>query len=307
MLALKNASHDESPATAPEMPRLSVAPRAPRAGDFNTRGDHLYVRQVEAAPVNRAHLIHAGAPPSSLAQVDEPVIVRSEQDLVVQLCQMPIDLAAPLLRASLPALDTPALLALIAATGEAHHRLVAQRSGLSWRVVKALIRSNTDDVMVALASNHTVVFDAEDQAALARLAEARPALRAAIRANPGLSAAHGCVSKSHDEGLSHNNLKLVQLLRAGQATKFVLEAARRLEVEATGLQRSLTCPSAAPLALLACAMGLDRAVFLGLLPHWQAATHGEPQCNAAHRPLILSIFDMTAVEARRRLLATLSH
>ncbi len=299
MLALKIESPDDpSAAVALDAPRLSVARPSPRASDFNTRDAHLYLRQVEAAPLMRATMT-----PSSLAQIDELVVVRSEQDLVVQLCQMPVDLAAPLLRASLPALDTPALLALIAATGEAHHKLVAQRSGLSWRVVKTLIRSNTDDVMVALAENHTIVFDAEDQAALARLAEARPALRAAIRANPGLSAAYSCVSKNHDDGLSHNNLKLVQLLRAGQATKFVLEAARRLDVEATWLQRSLTCPSAAPLALLACAMGLDRAVFLSLLPHWQTATHGELHCNAAHRPLILSIFDMTAPEARRRLMA----
>ena len=84
--------------------------------------------------------------------------------------------------------------------------------------------------------------------------------------------------------------------------RFLLESARRLDCEATHLQRAVAGPSAAPLALLCCALGLDRAIFLNLLPHWQSARPGDADCNAAHRPLILSIFSLSPAEARQKLL-----
>ena len=243
------------------------------------------------------------SPRTEAAPIAQPAPIHSEHDLVVQLCQMPVDLAAPLLRASLPALDTPALLALIAATGDAHHKIVARRADLDWRVIRALIRSNSDEVLLALAENHSLDFDSEDQAALARLSEDRVMLRAAILANPPLGLARNQVKLNADDGMSHRNLKLVRLLRHGHIVKFVVEAAHRLDCEATWLQRVLSAPTATPLAMLSCALGLDRAVFLNLLPHWQAAHAGEAECNAAHRPLILSVFALPAVEARRKLLA----
>ena len=245
----------------------------------------LYSPRTEAAPI-------AAATP-----------IRSDHDLVVQLCQMPVDLAAPLLRASLASLDTPALLALIAATGEAHHKIVARRSDLDWQVIRALIRSNSDEVLLALAENHTLDFDADDQASLARLSEDRVMLRAAILANPRLGLARSQVKLNVDDGISHRNLKLVRLLRNRQVVKFIVEAANRLDCEATWLQRILSAQTATPLALLSCALGLDRAVFLNLLPHWQASHAGEAECNAAHRPLILSVFTLPAADARRKLLA----
>ncbi|MEI9905876.1 MAG: hypothetical protein WDN06_19625 [Asticcacaulis sp.] len=53
------------------------------------------------------------------------LVRRADHDLVVRLCRMPPDLAAPLLRSTLPALNAAALLTVLAATGEEHHRLVA--------------------------------------------------------------------------------------------------------------------------------------------------------------------------------------
>lgn len=239
------------------------------------------------------------------AETIRPAPIRTEQELVVQLARMPIDISAPLLKARLSMLDTPALLALIAATGEAHHRLIAGRPGLDWRVIRALIRSNSDEVLLTLAENHRLEFDAEDQAALARLSESRIMLRAAILTNPRLKDTHAQVKLNLEDGLSHRNLKLVKLLRAGQAAKFIVESAHALGCEATALQRFLTGASATPLAMTCRALDIDRAVFLSLLSFWQAEHDDEPQCNAAHRPLVLSVFSLPADTARRKVLAAL--
>lgn len=263
-------------------------PRPPEhARDFHTPSGSLWLAHSQAHPAP-----HDAAP----AQV-----VQSLQDLVVQLCRMPVDLAAPLIGSSLPSLDTPALLALVAMTGEPHHLLVARRSGLDARVVKALIRANSDAVLLAVAENHSLALDADDQAVLARLALDRPALRGALLRHPALARASRRALAGY--GLNEENLKLVRLLRAGRSDRFLLESARRLECEATQLQRTLATASSVPLALLCCALGLDRAVFLNLLPHWQAAHPGQADCNPAHRPLILSVFILTPIEARRKLLA----
>ncbi len=268
---------------------LSAAAPLPTSGFRDAR--RLYAVRTEAAP------LPAGTIP--------PAPIRTEQDLVVQLARMPIDISAPLLKARLSMLDTQALLALIAATGEAHHKLVAARPGLDWRVIRALIRSNSDEVLLTLAENDKLDFDAEDQAALARLSESRIMLRAAILTNPRLKDARGQVKLNLEDGLSHRNLKLVKLLRAGRTAKFIVESANALGCEATALQRFLTAPSATPLAMACRALDIDRAVFLSLLPHWQAEHDGEPCCNAARRPLVLSVFSLTADAARRKVLAAL--
>ncbi|WP_443748020.1 DUF2336 domain-containing protein [Asticcacaulis solisilvae] len=271
------------------MHALTAALPAPTS-DF--RANHpLYVVRTEAAP-----LPLEGLPPTP---------IRTEQDLVVQLARMPIDISAPLLKARLSMLDTQALLALVAATGEAHHKLIAGRPGLDWRVIRALIRSNSDEVLLTLAENHRLEFDAEDQAALARLSESRIMLRAAILANPRLSLAHNTVKLNLEDGLTHRNLRLVRLLRAGDTVRFMVGAANAIGCEATALQRFLTGASATPLAMTCRALDIDRAVFLSLLPHWQAANDGEPNCNAAHRPLVLSVFSLPANDARRKLMAAL--
>lgn len=284
MHALAQSDAPQPDAAAPVM-SIARPPVHPR--EFRPASRYMWLAHSQANPV------HSDTEPRPAIQ--------SLQDLVVQLCRMPVDLAAPLIRGSLPSLDTPALLALIAATGEAHHLLVARRSGLDGRVVKALIRANSDPVLLALADNHELTFDDEDQAVLSRLAHDRPALRDAMLRHPALSPRRWRAIA--DYGLSHHNLKLLKHLRAGRADAFLLECARRLECEATLLQRIVTGTSSAPLALLCCALGLDRAVFLHLLPYWQSAYPGNAVCNAAQRPLILSVFGLAPDEARRKLLA----
>lgn len=286
MPALKHA-----PASAPSpeaAPALSAArPRLPVALDFH----------------NSAAKLWAGATRAEAPVAADETLIRSDRDLVVRLCQMPVHMAAHLLRAALPALDTPALLALIAATGEAHHRLVAQRPGLEWRVIKALLKSNSDEVLLALAENHRLEFDDEDQALLLRMAGDRVMLRAAILANPGLAKAAAGVKLNIDDGLSHKNLKLVKLLRAGQGNAFVLEAAGRIGWEPTRLQRVLLGRSATPLALLLCALGLDRIVFAQLIGAWQALHGGEPYVSTAHKPFLLSVFGLRPDAALHKLSA----
>lgn len=289
MPALKHAL---APAPAPDtqtaFPLSAARPTLPAETDFHNSTANLF-----AVPTR----VQSPAPAAAEA------LIRSDRDLVVRLCQMPVHMAAHLLRASLPALDTQALLALIAATGEAHHRLVAQRPDLDWRVIKALLKSNSDDVLLALAENHSLAFDDDDQAMLARMAEDRVMLRAAILANPALAKAGSHVKLNVDDGLSHKNLKLVKLLRAGQGNAFVIEAANRLGWEPTRLQRVLAMNSATPLALLLCALGLDRIVFSHLIGAWQAAHAGEPHVSAAHKPFLMSVFSLRPDAALQKLSA----
>ncbi|ESQ74024.1 DUF2336 domain-containing protein [Asticcacaulis sp. AC402] len=228
--------------------------------------------------------------------------MRNDHELIVRLCRMPVDLAAPLLRSSLPSLDGPALLALIAATGEAHHVLIAQRPGLDWKVVRALLKSGHDSVLVALVDNPAAELDQDDQARLERLAQERPELRRALserfhRTAPAVDPA------TWD---SHSNLKLLKLMRSGEIDGFVREAARRLKLDADAFGRLLAAGSAVPLALTACALELDRAVFLHLLSFWQSRNDGLPLVNARHRPVVLSVFALSAAEARQKLKAQLA-
>ncbi len=228
-------------------------------------------------------------------------LIRSDEDLVIRLGRLPVDLAAPLLRASLPALTPQVLLALIAATGAAHHRLIAGRPGLDWRVIKALIRTQNDDVIAALIRNRALSFDEEDQLAFARRASECADIRAAILAHEALPVAKSQLRLSYGDGQAHSNLKLIALLRGGEAAGFVREMARRLRLDTIGLGRVLASESAVPLALACCAAGLDRAVFLHILLVWQGAYEAAPQMRQGQRPLVLSVFSLAATEARRRL------
>jgi hypothetical protein len=239
----------------------------------------------------------------TLASPDLPVgePIRSDEDLVVRLCRLPVDLAAPLLRASLPALTSQALLVLIAATGEAHHRLIAARPGLNWRVIKALIRTQNDGVMAALIRNPALSFDEEDQLSFARRALENAEIRTAILAHEGLLVAKSQVRLHHGADTGHSNLKLIALVRGGEAAGFVREMARRLKLDTPGLGRVLASESAVPLALAVCAAGLDRVVFLHILSVWQGSYEKAPQMADGHRPLVLSVFGLPAAEARRRL------
>ncbi|EGF89531.1 hypothetical protein ABI_39470 [Asticcacaulis biprosthecium C19] len=256
-----------------------------------------------AAPRPDFHTVRFHTPHcETRAVAHAPEALRNDHDLIVRLCRMPIDLAAPLLRSSLPSLDTPALLALIAATGEAHHLLIAQRPALDWKVVRALQRSGHDSVLVALVRNPAAELDEDDQTRLERLAQERPELRQALserfrRAVPAADPA------TWD---SHSNLKLLKFMRSGETDGFVREASRRLKLDIDSLNRVLAAGSAVPLALTCCALELDRAVFLHLLSFWQNRHNGEPQLNDRHRPVVLSVFTLPPAEARQKLAARLA-
>lgn len=227
---------------------------------------------------------------------------RADHDLVVRLCSLPPDLAAPLLRSNMPALNAAALLTVLAATGEAHHRLVAARRGIDWRVVKAVIRYGHAQALAALAGNQSIDLDDDDQIKLCAAAEIHPDLRNALISRPGLAVAHGRLLLS-PERLSHSNLKLVKLARAREDSAFAAEIARRLDCDSGAITTVLALPSPVPLALAACALGLDRAVFLDLL---RCRRETGDTLNTAHRPMVLSVFALPADEARRRLLALAS-
>ncbi|MDV6333030.1 DUF2336 domain-containing protein [Asticcacaulis sp. 201] len=232
--------------------------------------------------------------------------IHSDEDLIVRLCGMPVSLAAPLLQSALPTLTPQALLALVAATGEAHHRLIAARPGLDWRVIKALFRSHHDSVIAMMARNLRLDFDAEDEAAFARRAAASPDVRAAVLAHPGLKHAKASLRQDVTQTTGHGNLKLLALLRGGETAGFVREMSRRLKLEPAGLSQALSSPSPVPLALALCAAGLDRAVFLHVVSQWQNHHGGEPRLAEGQKPLILSVFSLAPEIARRKLAALIN-
>jgi len=72
--------------------------------------------------------------------------------IVLQLAKDAIEVAAPVLRHS-PLLDADDLLAIIAATGSLHHRLIARRGALAPNVVLGLTRLDDPAVDAALAES----------------------------------------------------------------------------------------------------------------------------------------------------------
>ena len=226
---------------------------------------------------------------------------RHDHDLIVRLCSLVPDLAAPLLRSRLPSLTPSALFSIVAATGEAHHRLVAARSDLDGRVIKALIGRNAPEVLLTLADNMALAFDDADQHALAKAAETNERLRAALLSRPDLVAARTHLDPP--DWLSHNNLKLLTLLRSGDGRAFTSEAGRRLRLDGENLHARMAGESAVPLALALRALSLDRAVFSGAFHDWRAAHGGYAMLNDAHRRMVLSVFAMTPADARNRLIA----
>jgi uncharacterized protein (DUF2336 family) len=250
-------------------------------------------------------LTRPAAAPHILPPAPADNLVRSQQDLVVKLGQMPIELAAPMLRADLAALDTPALLALVKSTGEAHHAVIAKRKRLDWRVVKAIIRAGHEIAILTLAENPSVVFDDDDRAAMSAYAETMIMVRGALMRRPGFVFAAAGTRLNSDDGLGHANLRLVKLARAGRHALFVRDAARRLHLTASALAAALSLSPDVSLALVTCALGMDQAIFMHLLALWHSH-HGLPHnADAPHRPLLLSVFDLTPDQAQRKLSAGL--
>jgi hypothetical protein len=272
-----------------------VAPYAPEA----VKADYRRDAQADLSP---APLCEIQTAPTQAIEGR----IGSDEDLVVRLCRLPVNLSAPLLRSALPTLTPGALLALIAATGEAHHRLIAARPALDRRVIKALIRSQTESVALALVRNAGLYFDEEDQTWLARRGLENAELRTAILGHPGLTIAQNQLRAQRGEDIGHSNLKLVALLRGGETAGFVREMARRLKCDQASLSSVLVSESPVPLALTLCAAGLDRAVFLHALTLWQAGHDGMPVLPAVRKPMVLSVFDLPAEEAQRKLAALIN-
>lgn len=297
-----------APRAAPPRPPAKVALvepadlTAPRPGRSNSH-DFTASVSLSARPFC---LTRPAAAPPSMPPAPADNLVRSSQDLAVRLGQMPIELAAPMLAAALPALDTAALLALVKSTGEAHHAVIAKRKRLDWRVVKAIIRAGHEIAVLALAENPGVAFDEDDRAAMSAHAETMIMVRGALLNRPGFVFATEKTRLNIDDGLGHANLRLVKLARAGRHAVFIRDCARRLHIAAPALASALSTSTDVSLALLTCALGMDRAVFTHLMALWHAH-HGLPHhADAPHRPLLLSIFALDPADAQRKLSAGLS-
>lgn len=233
------------------------------------------------------------------------MLVRSERDLAVRLGQMPIELAAPLLLGDVAALDAAALLALVRTTGEAHQTLIARRRDLDWQVIKSLIATGNENVLLTLAENPHAVFDDDDCRAMSGHAERFIMVRGALLTRPGFTFVPEAPKLNADDGVNHSNLRLLKLARAGRHALFIREAARRLHVAAPALAATLGSSTDVTLALIVCALGMDRAVFTHILPGWRTA-HGLPaRADAPYRSLLLSVFSLSADDARRKLTASM--
>jgi hypothetical protein len=159
-----------------------------------------------------------------------------------------------------------------------------------------------DGVLVALVRNPAADLDEDDRERLERLAQERPELRQAL-SERFRSKAPFVDPATWD---SHSNLKLLKFMRSGDTGGFVREAARRLKLDADVLGRLMGGESAVPLALACRALDLDKAVFLHLLSFWQGRHGGHPVVNDRHRPVVLSVFALSAAEARQKLTALLA-
>jgi hypothetical protein len=276
-----------------------TAPRpAPsRSADFSA------IAYIAARPFC---LTRSADTPQTLAAAPADNLVRGPQDLVVRLGQMPIELAAPLLRADLPALDTQALLALVKTTGEGHHAIIAKRRPLDWRVVKAILRAGHEVAVLALAENPDAAFDDEDRATLTALSDRMIMVRGALMVRKGFAFAAGGAKLNLDDNIGHANLRLVKLARAGRHAIFIRDAAHRLHVTASALAAALSTSPDVSMALLTCALGMDRAVFGHLLTLWRKR-HGLPvRDNAPHQALLMSVFALGPDVAQRKLAASLT-
>jgi len=271
-------------------------PAAPRGRDFSAS---IY---LAARPFCLTRLADT---PQNLVPAPGDSLIRGPRDLVVRLGQMPIELAAPMLAADLPALDAQALLALVKTTGEAHHAVIAKRRPLDWRVAKAILRAGHEIAVLALAENPDVAFDDEDRAALTAFADRMIMVRGALLGRKGFVFSTGGAKLNIDDNLGHANLRLVKLARAGRHAVFIRDAARRLDVTANGLAAALSASPDVSLALLICALGMDRAVFGHLLTLWRKRHGLGVRENGPHEGLLFSIFALSPEAARRKLAAGL--
>ncbi len=287
-----------------------VAPEEPAAGTLSAPRPPLPCTRDFSASAYIATrsfcLTQSAQAPQTITPAPTDNLVRGPQDLVVRLGQMPIELAAPLLRADLPALDAQALLALVNTTGEGHHAIIAKRRPLDWRVVKAILRAGHEVAILALVENPDVAFDEEDRATLTTLSERMIMVRGALMARKGFVFATAGAKLNLDDNIGHANLRLVKLARAGRHAVFIRDAAKRLHVTANGLAAALSASPDVSLALLTCALGMDRAVFGHLLTLWRKR-HGLPvRDNAPHQALLHSVFVLSPEIAQRKLAAGLT-
>lgn len=249
----------------------------------------------------------------------------ADPDLIAALCQLPQSGASVLLRS--PVLRDEALLKLIATSGE-RARLIALRPTLSPSVIDALIATADTATATALLNNrHLRLHDAAFEA-LAAHARTDIALRAPLTRHPLLTRAaaarlldvvgpglrdtlltrfDGLHARHFQAPPPSDAAQTLHRLQRGDFLAFRQGLSRLTGLDRALVDRALSQDSAVPLVLLLSAAAIDRAAFADVLTQVQALNDGHPRINDRHLAFVRGLFDLSAREARQRLMAIYSH
>lgn len=226
-----------------------------------------------------------------------------EHDLVLRLCQMPVELASPLLSSDISELTDDVLMAVIDESSPAHAAVIAARQRLRPRVIKALVRKGNGTAIAALLANQRVRLDEEDRENLLRLGLQDETIRKGLlaRADTRAEMIRRARFNTQGAGCHDLNLRFLKAVRSGRYERALELAAPRLGLSIDALRSALSSPSALPHVLLFHALELDKAVYIHSLPQWLALCGAEVSIEQARHPLVMAAFEAPPQSAAKRL------
>lgn len=248
-------------------------------------------------------------------------------ELIAALCALPASLCAPLLRHS-PVLDQGWLWKIVQAGEEGHALSIAARTDLGPDLLTALIRRDQPALWLALLNNPHILWLGEHMDVLVERARNHLSLRGALVRHPALSAVQaerllgfvGPVLKAQllkriaPSGALAGGQVIPAASRFAAARGTWLNRLQHGDIEGcrTAMARQLNQPvavidkalrSAAAVALLLRALGVDPAAFSSLYERLQELNDGQPKATPAQRRLLTPLLQISEDEALKRLKA----
>lgn len=242
-------------------------------------------------------------------------------ELIAALCALPASRCAPLLRHS-PVLDQGWLWKIVQSGDEGHALSLCARTDLGPDLLTALIRRDQPALWLALLNNPHILWLGEHMDVLVERARTHLSLRGALARHPALSV----IQAERLLGFVGPVLKAQILKRIAPSGAQVIPTAPRfsagkgswlnrlqqgdLEGCRTAMARHLNLPvvavdkalrSAAALALLLRALGVDQAAFSSLFERLQGLNNGQPENTPVQRRLLMPLLQMSDDEALTRL------